>query len=217
MADSPPCLILASSSPRRRELLALTGLSFQVQAARVDETVMEGEPPSQVALRLARAKALAVAALHPSALVIGCDTLVALDGEVLGKPADEAEARQMLLRLRNRSHIVYSGIAVARNREAAAELATTIVHMRGYGEEELEPYIRSGDPLDKAGAYGIQHPSFHPVASWEGCYTNVMGLPLCHLVRLLRSWSVAVEADLPAACQTHTGQRCSVSGRILEG
>ena len=214
---SPYPLVLASASPRRRELFALLGLPFRVAVAQVAEVVERGEPPVEVVVRLARAKAEVVAAAHPDALVAGCDTVVALRGEVLGKPADGEAARAMLLRLRGRDHAVYTGVAVVGGGRRAVQVARTTVRMREYTDEEIDAYVASGDPLDKAGAYAIQHPGFHPVATWEGCYANVVGLPLCHLVRLLREWDVHPAVDVPAACQRHTGRRCRVFDGILGG
>ena len=213
-AHSASVIILASASPRRRELLALTGLPFRALPASVEESVAAG-PAADAAARLAQAKARAVAALHPQAIVLGCDTVVALDGTVLGKPSGADEARAMLARLRGRTHFVYSAIALAREGHELAQVAETAVTMRDYTDAEMESYVSSGDPSDKAGAYGIQHPTFHPAASWVGCYANVLGLPLCHLTRALRAWSVVPPAAVPTACQTHTGQRCTVFPHIL--
>jgi len=207
---TPYPLVLASASPRRRELFALLGLPFRAVATRVEEGVRKGEAPAEVVARLAWAKAKAAAAGHPTALVVGCDTVVALGEEVLGKPADAEAARAMLRRLRGRAHAVYTGVAVVGGGRRAVRVARTTVWMREYGDEEIDAYVASGDPLDKAGAYAIQHAGFRPVASWEGCYANVVGLPLCHLVRVLRSWDVHPAADVPAACQRHTGRRCRV-------
>jgi len=215
MPASPYPLVLASASPRRRELFALLGLSCRVAVAQVAEVVERGEPPIEVAIRLARAKAEVVAAACPDALVVGCDTVVALEGEVLGKPADGEAARAMLFRLRGRDHAVYTGVAVVGAGRQAVEVARTTVWMRLYSDEEIDTYVASGDPLDKAGAYAIQHRGFHPAAAWEGCYANVVGLPLCHLVRLLREWNVHPTLDVPTACQRYTGQRCQVFRRIL--
>jgi len=210
----PFVIILASASPRRRELLALLGLPFRAVTAQVEEAPRPGEHPEETVVRLAWAKAHAVAALRPATLVIGCDTVVALDGELLGKPATAEEARVMLARLRGRAHIVYTAVALVRDRREVIRVATTTVRMRDYTDAELAAYVASGDPLDKAGAYAIQHPTFRPVASWEGCYANVMGLPLCHVVRALRAWTVVPPADVPAVCQAHT-ERCAVFADIL--
>ena len=207
-------LLLASQSPRRRELLSLLGLPFRVVVAHVPEQHLD-ESPAEMALRLARAKARAVAQANPGATVVGFDTLVSLTGEVLGKPADAAEARDMLLRLRARPHTVYTGLAVARDERETAMLVETEVLTRRYSDAEIETYVASGEPMDKAGAYAIQDAAFHPVLSWQGCYSNVMGLPLCHLAAALRAWGITPPRDVPAACQAHTGTTCTVWTAIL--
>lgn len=209
-------LLLASASPRRHELLALLGLPFDVTATDVDETPRPGESPATLVVRLSREKAHAVAA-PPGTLIIACDTIVALNGDVLGKPHDAAEATDMLRRLRGRPHAVYSALALldpATGREQSA-VAETTVAMRTYTDAELIAYVASGDPLDKAGAYAIQHAGFHPVAQIQGCYANVTGLPLCHLTRCLRTWGIEPPCDVPAACRVHTGYRCTIYETIL--
>ncbi|HXZ74508.1 MAG TPA: nucleoside triphosphate pyrophosphatase, partial [Streptosporangiaceae bacterium] len=161
-----PKLILASNSPRRRELLSLSGWAFSVQPAQVDESPLPGEKPGDYVLRLAQAKAReAAAAGRAGRLVLAADTTVALDGDLLGKPGDAAEAADMLRRLRGRSHQVYTGLAAltAPDGNLVTDLCVTAVPMRNYRDEEIEAYVASGDPLDKAGAYAIQHPGFHPV------------------------------------------------------
>ena len=215
MEVSSRSLVLASASPRRKELFALLGLPFRVVAAEIAETVGVGEGPSEAVARLAREKAKAVAAAYPDELVVGCDTVVALGREVLGKPPDRESARAMLRRLRGRDHLVYTGVAVVGGGREAIQVARTVVWMREYTDAEIDAYAASGDPLDKAGAYAIQHPGFHPVAAWEGCYANVVGLPLCHLVRMLRGWGIVPALDVPAACQRYTGRRCRVFRLIL--
>jgi septum formation protein len=213
---NPPFeVILASASPRRRELVALLGLPIRAEAAEVGEVPLDDETPSDTAARLAVSKARAVALCHPDALVVGCDTVVALQNRVLGKPADAAEARAMLSHLRNRWHEVYTGVALVGRGHEVIQVARTAVRMRDYTDVEMDAYVASGDPLDKAGAYAIQQPAFGPVASWEGCYANVMGLPLCHVVRALRAWEIVPPQDVPAACQAFTGQPCSVYPSIL--
>ncbi|MBN1955478.1 MAG: septum formation protein Maf [Anaerolineae bacterium] len=210
MFGQSPGLILASRSPRRRELMGLLQIPFHAVAADVTESILAGEPPAATAARLAQCKARAVAARHPGALVAGFDTLVALGETVLGKPADAAEARDMLRRMRDRPHTVYSGVTLTGSGSEVTQVAETQVWMRDYTNEELEAYVAGGDPFDKAGGYAIQHPQFQPVARWAGCYANVMGLPLCHLARLLQAWELRPPVDVPAACQRHTGQRCEV-------
>ncbi len=210
-------LLLASRSPRRRELMTLLGLPFEVTTADVTETPRPDESPAQLVLRLSKAKAdVAEKENHHRALIITCDTVVALDDDVLGKPSDAEEALAMLHRLRGRSHTVYSGLTVLEsiNHRAVTTLVETQVTMRNYSEDEIAAYIATRDPLDKAGAYAIQHDGFHPVADLQGCYANVMGLPLCHLVHRLRTWGITPLTKLPVACQAHTGQRCLIHKQL---
>jgi len=216
MADQLP-IILASGSPRRRELLALFGLDYQVIAADVDERAEEGEAPADLACRLSRAKAAAVAAQVERGIIIAADTIVVLDGVVLGKPASPEQARQMLRALRGRKHDVLSAITVRRQPDGAelTELSQSSVEMRDYSDAELEAYVASGDPLDKAGAYAIQHAGFNPVSGIEACYASVMGFPLCHVYRALRRLGVA-GMRLPAAgCQAATGHPCACYVDVL--
>ncbi len=211
-----PCLLLASQSPRRRELLALLGLPFETTAPNVAEIPWTNEPPTALVIRLSQAKAHAACS---DALVIACDTIVALAGELLGKPHDAPGATAMLRRLRGRSHTVYSAVTLldTATGHALTDLAETRVTMRTYTDPEIAAYVASGDPLDKAGAYAIQHPGFHPVSKLQGCYANVMGLPLCHLTRCLRAWGIEPCRDVPAACQAHTTHKCPVYSVVLAG
>jgi len=172
--------------------------------------------------RLAQAKAWAVARAvrqPDAALVIAADTTVSLEGNPLGKPANEADAAHMLRALRGRTHQVHTAITLldTRANHTLADLATTDVPMRNYGEDEIAAYIATGDPLDKAGAYAIQHAGFHPVDQMYGCFANVMGLPLCHLARTLRAAGIEPPANVPAACQSHIGYLCPVFADILSG
>jgi MAF protein len=216
----PKTILLASGSPRRRELLSLAGLPFEVTQADIDETPHPGESPAAYTVRLSQEKARAVLTSAPgSALVLGADTTVA-DGEmILGKPADLDEARAMLQRLCGRVHQVYTALTLvdAASGRSVTEIAATDVPMRGYTDEEIEAYIASGDPFDKAGAYAIQHAGFHPVTALRGCYSNVMGLPLCHLVRALRTFRIEPGADVPLRCQQHQRYDCDVTDDILAG
>jgi septum formation protein len=212
-------LLLASSSPRRQKLLALGGWTFRVAAANVDETQMPAEAPQDYVLRLAESKARTAARQAVGEqIVIGADTTVVDGDDVLGKPADVAEAVAMLKRLRGRSHLVYTGIAALRLRDGRllTDLCITNVPMRSYLDEEIDAYAASGDPLDKAGAYAIQS-SFNPVTDLTGCYASVMGLPLCHLVRTLRQLDVPPGADVPVKCQQFLSYPCPVSPAILRG
>ena len=182
-----PRLILASASPRRCELLAALGLQFDVIPSAVDETVPDHLPnPCLTARRLAAAKAEAVSRLYPEAVVVGADTLVCLSRRSLGKPRDEADAVRMLRLLSGKAHRVITGIAVCREGRTARASETTWVTFRPLMEQEVLEYVRTGEPLDKAGAYGIQAGAGSFVARVEGCYNNVVGLPVARVVRLLR-------------------------------
>jgi septum formation protein len=201
-------LVLASSSPRRRELLAQLGLPFRVIPLDIPEHPHPGESPEGLARRLALAKARAGARQigRENALVIGADTVVADRGRPLGKPATPLEAERMLHALRGRTHVVISGVAVvsAMTGRAVVDSAVTRVHLRAMSNEEVSAYIASGDPFDKAGAYAIQNTAFQPVEWINGCYTNVVGLPLCTLAEALARFGVT----LPAAWRPRDG-RCA--------
>lgn len=194
-------LILASASPRRRELLATLGIPFEIEPAGVDETSVE-QDPVRLAESLALLKARAIAVRRPTDAVIGSDTVVALDGRLLGKPADAAEARAMLQALRDRAHEVVTGLAVIvadRGIEAVDHQRTAVV-MRAYTDAECEAFIARGEPFDKAGGYAIQDATFHPVARIEGCECGVMGLPLWTLKRLLRGSGIETAAPALDRC-----------------
>ncbi len=211
-------LVLASNSPRRKALLSTLGYSFSVAPADIDETPLAGEQPDGYVMRLARSKAQAVAPKAPAGrLILAADTTVAYQGEILGKPENAAEARRMLERLRDRWHQVYTGIAVYDPQKDRLEtiLAVTEVHMRPYAEDEVSTYIASGDPFDKAGGYAIQNEAFHPVDRIEGCYSNVVGLPLCHLACLLQKFGLPLKQDLPLACEQNLGYKCTACEAIL--
>ena len=154
---------------------------------------------------------------HSARILLASDTVVSLDGEPLGKPRDAAEARSMLQRLRGRTHQVYTAITLIdlETDEALTDLACSAVPMRNYTDAEIEAYIATGDPFDKAGAYAIQHTGFHPVENFSECFANVMGLPLCHVTRALRQLNIGPAADVPAACQVHLGYACTVFKNIL--
>ncbi len=198
-----PTFFLASNSPRRRQLLSLTGWNFSVRPVDIDERPLPGELPPDYVLRLAESKARAAGALaSPGELILAADTTVA-DGErILGKPGDAAEARAMLQSLRGREHVVYTAIAIFD--PAAVHLVTDLcaahVLMRGYTDVEIDTYIASGDPFDKAGAYAIQNQGFHPVERVSGCYACVVGLPLCQVVRAMAQFGLKPPRDISAAC-----------------
>ena len=218
MTTQHPLLILASNSPRRRQLLALADWMFNVIIADVDESTRANESPADYVLRLAETKARAITA-HPNQIILAADTTVVDGNDILGKPQDNAEAFAMLTRLRGHTHQVYTGIALLRLSDGfiLKELSVTDVPMRNYSDEEIKSYIQTGDPLDKAGAYAIQHPRFKPVASMSGCYAGVMGLPMCHVVRMMRKMDSPPHADVPVKCQTLLEYQCPVSRAILNG
>lgn len=215
-----PRLILASASPRRSDLLALGGWSFEVLPAHTDETPLPNEHPVELVQRLSRIKAQHVAkTVRGQAFVIGADTLVVLEAEIIGKPVDAADAIAILKRLRGRAHEVLTGLTVLNTAtgQSYTDLARSCVPMRVYADEELLAYVATGDPFDKAGAYAIQHTGFEPVDSiaFHDCFANVMGLPLCHLLRRLRALGVEPATHLPNACQDFIPYQCPVFEQIL--
>ena len=182
-ADERPRVVLASQSPRRRELLSLIGIAHEVRPANIDESYLAGESPREHCERLAREKARVIAA--PGTVTIGSDTIVVVDGDVLGKPKDVADATRMLERLRGRQHVVMTAVAVDRDGQVLSAVETVTVTFRALTGEEIASYIATGEPMDKAGAYGIQGFGATIVERVEGDYFAVMGLPLNRLVRLL--------------------------------
>jgi len=180
--------MLASASPRRAVILRRAGFRFTVTpAGDVEEThVAEAATPEAAAAALAVEKAALAARNHAGAFALGADTVVVLDGRLLGKPKDGAEARTMLRNLRDRTHTVVTGVAVAGPRGVVSGAKTTIVRFRRYSDEEIDEYVLGGSPMDKAGAYGIQDRAFAPAVALAGCYLNVVGLPLCLAMDLLR-------------------------------
>lgn len=195
MADSAPLsfttgtrprVILASQSPRRRELLALIGITHDVHPADVDESVHPDEAPVPHCERLARDKAHALAVQHPDAVVIGSDTIVVIDGDILGKPKDHAEAIAMLTRLSGRTHTVFTAVAVAQGGVTLSGVESVSVTFRPLDATLIAAYVETGEPMDKAGAYGIQGFGATNVERIDGDYFAVMGLPLGRMVGLLR-------------------------------
>lgn len=187
MSISQSKIILASASPRRRELLAQLGVAFVVQPSDVNEDALPNETPLETQQRITRNKA-AVAAENAAsadagadAYIIAADTTVLIDGEMLNKPADAAEAWAMLRRLRGRAHEVQTCLVVRHADTEVIHIVKSQVLMRHYSDDEIAAYIASGDPFDKAGSYAVQHPNFSPVAQISGCPLNVIGLPLCKL------------------------------------
>lgn len=186
-------LVLASTSPRRRELLTMIGARFDLEFPRVDESAFSAiTAPDRLVVRLAEAKARDVAARRPDDVVIGADTVVVLDGQILGKPREREEARRMLRQLSGRTHQVWTGLAVVHRASGRAELAAerTDVTFRELSQDEIDRYTQLGEGLDKAGAYAVQGVGALFVERLEGCYFNVVGLPLARLHSLLTRFGV---------------------------
>ena len=178
-------VILASQSPRRADLLDLIGVAHEVKPANADESYVGGEQPEAHAERLARAKAESIAAGLSESLVIAADTIVVIDGKVLGKPTDAADAARMLKMLSGRRHVVMTAVAVAYRGQTVSNIERVSVNFRELGADEIERYIATGEPMDKAGSYGIQGYGATIVRRIEGDYFAVMGLSLVRLVELL--------------------------------
>lgn len=192
-------ITLASASPRRRELLSELGLNFQVIPGDIPEEPRPGESAQELVQRLSLAKAMAVTSKVDRGYVIGADSVVVLNGRIMGKPADAAEARRMLQELRGTRHCVTTGLTVidaVSGRHLTCNVTSTVI-LRNFSDAEMEASIASGTPLDKAGAYAIQDQDFRPAESSEGCYTNIVGLPLCQLVEMLRELGCQLPANFP--------------------
>ncbi len=240
-------IILASNSPRRKQLLAFGGWPFQVYPVHINEEVLKGEAPDMYVLRLSREKAEAAFCASTqnfpeNGILISADTSVVfpLDDEnrneamllpefrlledpssssfiILGKPLDEQHAEQILKLLRNRIHQVYTGLTALRIKDGYQQslVCVTDVPMRDYDDDEIKTYIASGDPFDKAGAYAIQHKDFRPAQQLQGCYANVMGLPVCHLAVLLKKMDERPYADIAPKCLEEFDYSCPISNQIL--
>lgn len=184
-------IVLASQSPRRKELLGKMGLEFTTKAPEIDETALSGLPARQLVEALSREKALWVARQEdPEAIVIGSDTVVVRDGEILGKPASPAQAEEMLSSLSGRSHEVCTGVTVCQGDRVVSQVEVTQVTFRALTAQEIAQYVRTGEPMDKAGAYGIQGLGALLVEGIQGDYSAVVGLPVCRLGRILLDFGV---------------------------
>lgn len=216
MMTTTPFLVLASGSPRRHTLLARLGIPFVIVSADVPEEPQPGEAPAAMAQRLSRVKARTVAARCPGALVLACDTVVALDDVIMGKPDHARGAETMLRQLRGRRHQVLTSVTSLNtlDEKEFTTCSVTEVWMRDYSDAEIAAYVATGDPLDKAGAYAIQHAGFDPVATLDGCYSGVMGFPLAHVIEALRVHGVLTPVAAAAACDGWRGYCCAAK---LEG
>ena len=184
--------ILASASPRRIELLSLLGLRFEIMPSHVDETFMQGETPREHVLRLSGEKAEKAAAAHPNAWVMGADTIVIINGEVLGKPRSPDEAKEMLGKLSGRVHTVFTGFSVTKKSHSilVRDTVESSVRFREIPDDEMAWYVESEEPYDKAGGYAVQGMGAFFIKEIHGSYTNVMGLPLCEVVDVLKGVGV---------------------------
>jgi septum formation protein len=193
-------LVLASASPRRQELLHKITDDFTVQPADVDETIPADLPPEEAAAYLSRIKAEDVSAQHPHTVVIGCDTVVLLEKKLLGKPKDAAQAKEMLLALSDKTHLVITGVTVTDGVRSVTFSSETAVTFYPLSEADIDAYIATGEPFDKAGAYGIQGKGALLVHGIQGDYFSVMGLPVARLARILRQFAENFEKE----CKTHS-------------
>lgn len=212
--------VLASASPRRQHLIRLLGLPFELLPADVDEEQISHPDPAINVVQTAWLKLQAVTALVTEpAIIVAADTTVSIDGQMLNKPVSADEAWRMLRQLRGRTHQVHTGLALLNTATGSSveDLATIDVPLRAYSDSEIDAYIATGDPLDKAGGYAIQHARFQPVASMTGCYAGVVGLPLCHLARSLRALRVHLPIPIAAKCQTHFDYHCPIHEIVLSG
>ncbi len=202
-------LVLASASPRRRELLTELSPGFRIRSSDVPEEFDEDLSPEQVAIVLAARKSEAVAHQEPDAVVLGADTIVVFDGHILGKPNDRTEARQMLRLLRGQWHTVITAVAVTDSATGNADIrsVTTRVKMLHFDDEALDAYIATGEPMDKAGSYAVQGLGGEFIETVDGCYANVVGLPLCETARLLNDFGVLITRE-PPVCRLPSGAPC---------
>ncbi|HZK16701.1 MAG TPA: Maf family protein [Anaerolineaceae bacterium] len=209
-------LILASGSPRRNQMLCLFGIPFTTAPAEIDEQKRRGESPIEYVERMAFEKGEA-REISEDEVVLSADTIVDLEGLVLGKPVDAEDAERTLKLMRGRSHRVYTALSLHLGKDGPilSDVCLTEVYMRAYSDEEIQAYIARGDYKDKAGGYAIQDPEFHPVDRIEGCYANVMGLPFCHVYRLFRRAGISVDIDIAELCQRYNDITCEVYPSIL--
>ena len=210
---------LASNSPRRHEMISWLGWSFRAAASNIDEAAFPQEKPLALVQRLALTKAQAeIEVSQAGDLVFAADTIVVRDEDILGKPANAQQAFEILKSLRGRQHQVVTAIAIRQvGGELFRDICVSNVEMRDYTDAEIEAYVASGDPMDKAGAYAIQSPSFDPAVDFCGCFASVMGLPLCHLERTLRKFPAYQKKDMAAICQKNLKYKCPITRRVMSG
>lgn len=211
-------VVLASNSPRRKELITLSGWICSNSPADIDETPGLNENPNDCVRRLAKEKASACINRN-NEIVLAADTIVVDNNKILGKPLDKKDACRMLKQLRGHSHQVMTAVALLDpiTGRMEEELCSTDVPMRNYTDAEIDDYVASGDPLDKAGAYAIQHAGFHPVENFHGCFASVMGLPLCHIKRMAKRIGGSVSGSLESECQRVNQYTCQIFKQIGDG
>lgn len=214
--------ILASKSPRRQMLLRNLVDHFIVIESDVEESDLPGEEPAQYVLRLATEKAKTVEkkiaeSSIQDVIIIAADTIVLDDNKLLGKPEDAGDARRILNRLSGKTHRVLSGITVSKPSVSmlSTQVVSSDVPMRDFADQEIQEYINSGDPFDKAGAYAIQNDTFNPAPDFSDCYANVMGMPLCHLARLLTEVGLDLDRTVADRCQNSINYQCAIFQSIL--
>lgn len=221
LPDAQPAIrfLLGSQSPRRRQLVQLLGYPVDTAVADADEESIQTPDPQQNVIDTALLKSELIRQQHPShgrTLLITADTTVAFGQQMLNKPKDEADAARMLRLLRGTPHQVHTGIVLydmASGRQTTA-VSTAQIIMRNYTDDEIAAYIATGDPMDKAGAYAVQHQQFRPAAAVEGCFLNVIGLPICLLIQLLQTWEVPLRADPTAVAHAHLGHACPTFNQL---
>tara|TARA_Y100000815_G_scaffold154127_1_gene139955 strand:- start:820 stop:2691 length:1872 start_codon:yes stop_codon:yes gene_type:complete len=217
---APASLTLASASPRRRELMNLLGLEFTITPADLDEDSLPGESPVEMVERLSRQKALAVAAGMESGLVIGADSTVVFEVQAVGKPVDDDDARRMLRMLSGTTHHVSTGITVvdAASGQILSDAMTSQISLRYLTDQEIDASIASGVPRDKAGAYAVQDTDLRPAADWEGCYNNIVGLPICRLLEMLQELGYQLPDGWTVPDAVACGDGCpTVSAQLQKG
>ena len=217
---APASLTLASASPRRRELMNLLGLEFTITPADLDENSLPGESPVEMVERLSRQKALAVAAGMESGLVIGADSTVVFEVQAVGKPVDDDDARRMLRMLSGTTHHVSTGITVvdAASGQILSDAMTSQISLRYLTDQEIDASIASGVPRDKAGAYAVQDTDLRPAADWEGCYNNIVGLPICRLLEMLQELGYQLPDGWTVPDAVACGDDCpTVSAQLQKG
>ena len=210
-------LLLASVSPRRRQLLTWIHPGFSVTSSDIDETPLPGESPLGYVKRMAGEKCEKAALVGPGLFVVAADTIVELDDQILGKPGNAEDARFMLRALRGKTHHVYTAITIHQpgSTPKVMDCCVADVPMRTYSDDEIERYISSGDPFDKAGAYAIQNREFQPVKQFSGCFACVMGLPLCHLSRHLIKLGMKISENPISVCLSQLDYPCKISSSVL--